>query len=198
VVGLLAGSLLLLAVAPAFIPDSYNWVAQTTSEAAGQGVANAWIARTGFLFLGAGVILLAGLAGRRWGVAGRIVFRLYGVGMLATAVYSNKPWEDIPYVEFEDVLHSWASGVVGVSFICGVLVVMLRRPLADRARRALDWGAIGVAVGGSVLVFSVPDLSGAAQRAMFLVAYAWFAGEALKSAVVDPHDSEAMAQRMAE
>jgi hypothetical protein len=197
VLGLLGLSLVLVGVAPLFVPDSYNWVAQTTSESAGQGVDNAWIARTGFVLLGFAVLLLAPLAGRRWGLWGRLILRIYGIGMIATAVFSNKPWQPLPYIEFEDTLHSWASGVVGFGFIAGVLLVMLRRPISDRAGRLFDWAAILAALGITMAIFTFEDVAGISQRLMFLVAYAWFGSEAVKSATDDPHTSEAMARRMA-
>lgn len=197
VLALLALSLLLVAGAAFFMPDSYNWVAQTTSESAAQGVDNAWIARTGFVLMGFAVLLLAPLAGRRWGLWGRLVFRVYGVSMILTAVFSNKPWEAVQFVEFEDTLHSWASSIVGFAFIAGVLVVMLRRPMSDRAGRLFDWTAIIAALGITAVIFAFEDIAGVSQRSMFLIAYAWFGAEAVKSAADDPHTAEAMARRMA-
>ena len=194
---LLALSMLLVGAAAFLMPDSYNWVAQTTSESAAQGVQNAWIARAGFVIMGFAVLLLASLAERRWGMWGRSVFRLYSVGMISTAVFSNKPWESVAYVEFEDTLHSWASSIVGFAFIVGVLVVMMRRPISDRAGRLFDWVAIAAAIGISVLIFTLEDVAGVSQRLMFLIAYVWFAVEAVRSARDDPHTSEAMARRMA-
>ena len=198
VLALLALSLTLVGAAAFFMPESYDWVAQTTSESAAQGVANAWIARTGFVVMGFAVIVLAPLAGRRWGLWGRLTFRTYGVSMVLTAVFSNKPWEAIAYVEFEDALHSWASSIVGFTFIAGVLVVMLRRPISDRTGRMFDWTAIAAAVGITFAIFVFSDVAGVSQRVMFLIAYVWFGSEAAKSATVDPHTPEAMARRMAE
>lgn len=197
VLALLAGSLLLIAIAPVFVPDSYDWVKHTTSESAGQGVDNAWIARLGFVLFGFAVLILAPLAGRRWGLLGRLAHRGFGIGMILTAVFASKPWGTVPFVEFEDTLHSWASGLVGMAFIGGVTLVLLRRPIASHAAIVFDWLALMVAVVMTILVFVLDDVAGLAQRAMFLTAYVWYAMESIRSSRFEPHGSEAMAERMA-
>ncbi len=182
ILGQLGISATFLAVATVVMPDSYNWVEHTTSESAAQGVADAWIGRTGLVVLGLTVLQLATWAGSRWGLAGRALHRTYGVGLVGTAVFASKPWDDTRYVQLEDTLHSWASGIVGFSFIAGVLIVLLRRPLADRSGRIFDWVAIAVAAGISWLVLEATGWAGLLQRAMFLVAYGWYGREAMLTA----------------
>lgn len=197
IVAMLAVSAVMLAIAPFFMPDSYDWIEHTTSESAGQGVTHSWIARTGFVIFGFAVILLAKLAGRRWGLAGRIAHRIFGVAIIGAAVYASMAWDGSAFIELEDQLHSWASGIVGFSFIVGVLIVLLRRPIADQRSRWYDWFAMAVALSISVAIFAAPGVAGVLQRGMFLAAYLWYLAEALKSAQTDPHSSEAMAERMA-
>ena len=67
VLGLLVLSATALALAPLALPSAYSWLAQGTSEAAAQGLENAWIARLGFLLFGFAVIWLKSLARERWG-----------------------------------------------------------------------------------------------------------------------------------
>lgn len=53
---LLGVSAVALAVAPVVLDESYSWVEHTTSQAGGQGVDGAWMARLGFLLFGLAVI----------------------------------------------------------------------------------------------------------------------------------------------
>ena len=56
---LLLSSVLSLFIAQLIMPDSYSWIAHTTSESAGQGVEGAWLARLGFITFGLAVIWLS-------------------------------------------------------------------------------------------------------------------------------------------
>ncbi|HEX6299695.1 MAG TPA: DUF998 domain-containing protein [Acidimicrobiia bacterium] len=155
ILGLLAASLAALATAPTLMPASYSVLTHTTSESGAQGVQGAWLARLGFLCLGLAVLALTNLAGPRWGVWGRVVFRTYSVAMIGAAVFSHVPWQDIPYDVFEDSLHSVAASVVGTAFIAGVLVVTLRRRRDEWAARTFDAIALVVAAAIPIVMFNV-------------------------------------------
>lgn len=182
VLAILAASVVCLATAPFLMPDSYSIIENAVSESAGQGVEHAWVARLGFLLLGFGVLILANLASSRWGVWGRLAFRVYGVAMIGNAAFSHMPWEDVPYDAFEDFLHSVTAGATGMSFIAGVLIVMSRRGPGHSAARFFDLLAIAAALGISVLIFNVESIAGLVQRIMFGIAYVWFGLEAVHSA----------------
>lgn len=179
---MLVGSMLSLAIAPLLMPASYSMVANAISESAAQGVDNAWVARVGFLLLGFGVLLVVGLAGPRWGIWGRVAFRVYGVAMIGNAAFSHMPWEDVPYVAFEDTLHSATASATGMSFVAGVLVVMLRRGPGHIYARAFDGLVLVAAVGIPMLMFNVESMAGLLQRCMFGIAYLWFVLELRHSA----------------
>ncbi len=171
-----------LALAPTLMPDSYSWTAQTTSESGAQGVEGAWLARLGFLLLGLAVIWLAVLARAAWGRWGTALQLSFGAFMLATAAFSTRPWEEgARFDRTEDDLHTVASTAVGFSFAFGVLAVSLQRD-TDRIRaRAFD--LIAVATAGLVLPVCMTiwgEAEGVLQRAIFLVAYAWYAAAALR------------------
>lgn len=178
---LLAASFSCIAVAPLLMPDSYSMVSNTISESAAQGVANGWLARLGFLFLGLSVLVLVGLAGPRWGPWGRLAFRVYGVAMVATAVFSHMPWEDLPYDLFEDSLHSIAASTVGTSFTVGVVLVTFRRGAKERLARVSDVVALVAAVAITIVMFGAEDIAGSVQRVMFVIAYVWFGMEVVRS-----------------
>jgi hypothetical protein len=170
-----------LGAAPVLMPASYSWLAHTTSESAAQGLAGAWLARLGFLALGAGVLLLAASARQRWGPPAAGLHGAFGAFMVATAAFSARPWEpDAPFDAIEDLLHSVAATAMGFAFAFGVAAVAWRL-LRDGGR--LRWRD-GVAVAASVVLplamMRWDGYAGLLQRPIFVVAYVWYGLEALQ------------------
>ena len=178
----LAASAVALASAPPLMPPGYSWVSQTTSESAAQGVQGAWLARLGFVLLGLSVILLATICRRRWGLWGAALHAGFGVLLIAAAVFSHRPWmagEDFDRVE--DALHSVAATAMGFAFVIGVVVTALRRSRGDVWPRAFDIMAVAASVAIPLGMAARPDIEGVLQRLMFVVAYAWYAAEAVRA-----------------
>lgn len=169
-----------LAVAPLLLPADYSWVAHTTSESAAQGVGGAWLARLGFLLFGFGIIWLAALNPRRWGRWARVLHTGAGVFLIVTAAFSARPWDvTVTYDPIEDLLHSIAAAAIGFSFALGVSAVALGGASADSEVRRLDVVAVVASIALPVGMTSLDDVAGALQRGMFLMAYVWYAREAL-------------------
>lgn len=181
VIAMLAAAVVCIAMAPTLMPDSYSIVEHSVSESAAQGVEGAWLARTGLLVFGFAVLALAGRAGRRWGPAGRILHRIVGVCLIATATFAHMPWENVPYDEFEDLLHSIASFGVGFAFTAGVVAVSLRRAGIAWRARLFDWVAIIAAIIIPMTMFNATGIAGVVQRIMFGVAFVWYGAEAVRS-----------------
>ncbi len=100
VAGLVA-SALSLALAPIVLADSYDWVRHTTSEAGGQGVRGAWLARAGFVLFGLSVLLMAETVRTRWQPTATACHRFFAVAMVAVAAFSLRSREDgVPSAEF--------------------------------------------------------------------------------------------------
>jgi hypothetical protein len=177
----LGASVLGLAVAPLVVPADYSWIAQTTSEAAAQGVDGAWLARLGFLLFGLAVVVLASGAVRRWGAVGVALHGAFGALMAAAAAFSHRPWRPgADFVRFEDLLHSVVASAMGVAFAAGVVTTAIVATRGGyRAVRLLDVTAVAASVILPVGMTLLPHLDGVLQRAMFAVAYAWYAREAL-------------------
>jgi len=178
---MLVAAVLCIAVAPSLMPDSYSIVEHSVSESAAQGVEGAWLARGGLLLFGFAVLALAGRGGNRWGRVGRIVHGAVGVSLIATAAFAHMPWENAPYDEFEDLLHSIASFGVGFAFTAGVVAVSVRRAGKAWRARVFDWVAVVAAVVIPMTMFSVAGVAGIVQRIMFGIAFLWYGGEALRS-----------------
>ena len=179
---LLLLSLTCVALAPTLMPDSYSLITHSVSESAAQRVEGAWLARAGFLLLGFAVLLIASRA-QGWGRWGRMAHRVYGAGLLASAAFSHRSWEPIPFDAFEDTLHSAAATLVGLAFVGGVTIVAFRRPAAQTGFRAFDVIAVVVAMIVSALVgLELTNSGGMLQRLMFLVGYLWYGVEAARLA----------------
>jgi hypothetical protein len=180
VIACLLGSLIALAAAPLVMPDSYSWIADTTSESAAQGLDWAWVARLGFVTLGTGVILLAAYRRSEWGEWGASFHFAFGILMLAAAVFSNRPIEaGVPADMLEDTIHSVAASLMGFAFAGGVVAVVLRRRPARP--EALDFVAVIASAAIPLGMAMWPESAGLLQRVMFLIAYAWHARQALGS-----------------
>lgn len=159
-------------------------IEHTTSEAAGQLVDGSWIARSGFLCLGFAVLWLARTRGgtRLWGAGGTFCHRVFGIGMVATAVFATRSWvASRPYDPTEDLLHSAASSAVGAGFLVGVLLVGMHRGRITGRARWYDVTALVAAAGFLLAMTIVEDLQGLIQRGMFATAYLWYGTESLAS-----------------
>ena len=186
VVALLVASAAALAVAPAFMPDGYDWVVHTTSESAAQGLAGAWVARFGFVAFGLAVLWLAAGAAPTWGRGAVWMHAAFGVCMVGTAAFSHVPWwEGAAFDPVEDLLHSVTATVMGFAFVFGVMLRLAQRWLGGalaggapaRGGRgvALDVVAVVAATVIPLIMMFDADVAGLVQRLMFAVAYVWYA-----------------------
>jgi hypothetical protein len=175
VVSLLA-SAICLAIAPLGLPDGYSVVGHTTSEAAAQATQGAWLARTGFLLFGMGVLFLS-ITKRGWPPTARVLHGAFGLFMIAAGVYSHRPFlEGVDFDHVEDLFHSVAATGMGFAFALGVLVVGWRR--IPRWRLA-DAVALAAAIAVPIAMMSTTGADGLLQRGMFVVAYLWYGAELL-------------------
>lgn len=134
----------------------------------------AWVARLGLALFGVAVLVLA----RRlsvWGVAGRWLHGLFGLCLVASAVFPSRSWVDVaPFNATLDTLHSIAATAMGFAFAIGVVCVAVSR----RRVRVLDGLVVAASVALPLTMLAQQDTAGLWQRAMFGLAYAWFATEA--------------------
>lgn len=180
IVAMFFSALAILAVAPILMPDSYSWLDHSVSESAAQGIEGAWLARVGFLMFGFAVLQLARFARDRWGLLGALAHRLFGVSMIACAAFSHSPWEaGVPFVQFEDFLHSVAAFAVGLGFTVGVIFVTVRRGTA--VVRVFDWLAIVAGMAIPLFLFNTAGYGGIAQRALFVIGALWYGAEATRT-----------------
>jgi hypothetical protein len=175
----LAASAVTVAAAPLLMPESYSWVAHTTSESAAQGVTGAWLARLGFASFGIGVAALSVLARARWGSLATSMHVAFGILMVAAAAFSARSWD--PAVAFdptEDVLHSAAATGMGFAFAFGVAAAAWRARSIDGRLRMLDVVAVAASVVLPLGMMAMGELAGLLQRLMFAIAYGWYGVEA--------------------
>jgi hypothetical protein len=174
-----------LLAAPAWMPPGYSWISHTTSQSAAQALEFAWIARLGFVALGLAVIGLVSLERGTWSRLAVWLHSIFGVCMIATAAFSHRPWIDgVPFDATEDFLHSIAASAVGFAFAFGVVACTLEHASRSRSVRAVDVVAVIASVVLPLLMAAQPQIAGLLQRAMFGVAYLWYAREAWTDARV--------------
>ena len=107
---------------------------------------------------------------------------MFGVFMIATSAFSHRPFE--PGVMFdptEDLLHSITATAMGFAFAFGVAVVTVQRSRERTLFRALDVVALAASIIIPLGMGVWTEAAGLLQRAMFLVAYAWYATEAVET-----------------
>lgn len=177
---LLAASMIALGLAPLILADSYSMIEHTTSESAGQGVDGAWLARAGFLLFGLAVLWIAHQSRRAWGQPATAFHVVFAVCMFGVAAFSLRSWiPDDAFDKTEDLLHSIVATVMGFAFAFGVVAVAVRRQKTGQHWRILDGIAVVAAVVLPVGMSMYGNLDGLLQRSMFLIAYIWYAIEAL-------------------
>lgn len=171
-------SIVCLAIAPAALPGGYSVVEHTISEAGAQATEGAWLTQTGFLLFGLGVLCLS-VVKRGWPSSARFLNGAFGLFMIATGVYSHRPYLDgVSYDQVENLLHSVAAGAMGLSFVLGVLVVGWRR---IPRWKIIDIVALIAAMGIPVTIVTTNGADGLLHRGIFLVAYVWYGLELKES-----------------
>lgn len=158
-------------VAPYLSLPDYCWVEHSTSELAGQNMPGAWIMRAGFLAYGGSVALAGGLGlGSRRPV--RVALVGFGLGMIATAVWSNAPIDPGLAADMaEDRLHSIASGAVGAAFALACALALFAP--GGRSRDGLAWLGLVASVAIPLAMTGLPEVRGLLQRAMFAISFAF-------------------------
>jgi hypothetical protein len=160
------------------MPDDYSWVAHTTSESAAQGVPDAWLARLGLLLFGLSVLLATSVLGRTWGMVASSAHCAFGSLLAASAAFSTRSWRaDAVFDRTEDLLHSVAATAMGFAFALGVVAVLVVGRDLGPGRRAAGIVAVVASVALPLGMTGWPGAAGALQRAMFAIAYLWYAAE---------------------
>lgn len=178
IIVLLAASALCFALAPLLMPDSYSIMTHSISESAAQGVEGAWLARLGFVLFGSSVGALSLAKRGVWSPWARLAHLLFAGFIIGAAIFSHMPWEDIPYDETHDAVHSTMAFGVGMSFTVGVVLVAIN-PGRASPRRAFDGLAVLTALVIPLVMGNAADFAGLVQRVMFGVAFLWYGVEAL-------------------
>jgi len=126
------------------------------------------------------VLLVARRAHRSWGRAATAAHVVFGVSMLLVAAFSTRSWQaGASFGETEDALHSVFATLMGFAFAAGVAIVLVRRDRASSRRAVVDALALGAAVVLPLGMTAFGEADGLLQRAMLLVAYAWYGREGL-------------------
>jgi len=174
-------SLLMFAIAPRFVPETYSIVENTLSESGAQGTQGAWVFRAGVLLAACSVSLMAVSTRQGWSPAARRWMRFYGLALVMLMVFPEAPPDGGAYDETTATLHTAFAASGGASFILGVIAVSLSRARHDFWFRSLDWVVVAAVV---VIpqVMLVTGVDGLLQRIMVGLGYIWLLSEAGRAA----------------
>ena len=156
---------------PAFSPSEFSWLRHTVSEQASQSLDGAWIMRLGFVAYGF-CTSYAAFLDRHTRPNIRYVLMVFGMGLIATAVWSNA--SIMPNFDSdlrEDWIHSIASGIVGTAF-ASACALRIFAPFGS-TRDVLAWIGLLASIAIPFAMNQVPDYQGLLQRAMFLISFAF-------------------------
>jgi hypothetical protein len=148
----------------------------TISESAAQGLPAAIWARSGLALMGIGAAL-ASLG--TWPGPTAWALRAFALAMAASAVWGHRPWlPDVGFDASHDRAHAVAAQAAGVAFVMALLGRVAARWALQRQVDGLDAAALFAAVAVPLSWVAGIPWPGAAQRAMFALAYAWLLREA--------------------
>jgi hypothetical membrane protein len=165
---------LAILIAHLLVPAPYAWTQDTISALAAQGYAQAWIMRLGFIGFGALVSIgairrVAANPRRYWPEIGIL---LYGLAVLLSGVFSTAPFQpSLDYSEPEARLHSIMATFAGITVSLAMLCCAMLE--ARRAPRIVHLSALALTLLLSMLLGSVPQVTGIAQRLLYLVGFGW-------------------------
>jgi hypothetical protein len=126
-------------------------------------------------------LALSGPARELWGRLAVWLHATFGVLMVAAAAFSAQSWEShVPFDATEDVLHSVAATAMGFAFAFGVVAVAWRSWRDTGRLRWRDAAAVAASAVFPLAVVGFDRYAGLLQRLIFLVAYLWYALEALR------------------
>lgn len=170
--GALVVSMITLAVAPRFVPDTYSMVEHTLSESGGQGVDGAWVFRMSLILAASAVVTITSSAKQFWSSTTRWWLNTYAFGVVLLAIFPESPFDPGPYNEMVATLHTASGAIAAIAFMLGIATVSISRPRRETWTRVFDWIVIA-AVAVIPQVMLVVTYPGALQRAMVLLGYVW-------------------------
>ena len=169
-------SVLILAMAPLAVDDSYSILSHTLSESGGQGVEGSWVFRTGVVMTAVSVFLLTTVAKGVWSSAARRLLHVYSIALVGLVVFPESSWDGSTQDATVARLHTVAGVVGAVAFILAVVAIARSRPGESPSMRVFDWVVVGaVALIPQLMLMAPAD--GVLQRLMVALGYAWLFAE---------------------
>lgn len=162
-----------------FASPEYNWMQNTVSDLAAQGLKYQWIMQTGFI--GFGVLLNIGfvqkfIATQKVSYPDLLIM-LYGLAILLSGFFSTEPFiQGVSYSVQESSLHSLFATAAGFAFTIGIFYrLVTASTLGEKWLHAVFF----LLVMGTSLLFGLsengllPIAKGIIQRSLYLVSFIW-------------------------
>lgn len=163
--------ILAMFILPFFSFTEYSILKNTTSQLGAQNTPNAWIMNLVFILIGFASVIEGWIHLKRYWFH-KFVITIFGLALILTALFQTAPIvEGIPFNDYEDGMHTLFANIVGFSFaVFAFSAAFIVRRTRERLLALL---ICIMAIGLSVLIFSIAGYAGILQRTMFIIAFAW-------------------------
>ncbi len=171
--------IVVIIIAHFFAPPEYNWMQNTVSDLAAQGLKYQWIMQAGFI--GFGLLLNIGFV-QKFIAAQKISYpdlliMLYGLAILLSGFFSTEPFiKGVSYSVQQSNLHSLFAQIAGFAFTIGIFYRLVTAPTSgEKWLHAIFF----LMVMGTSLLFGLsengilPIVKGVIQRSLYLVSFIW-------------------------
>ncbi len=163
-------SVVLMALAPLAVADTYSVLFNTLSESGGQGVQGAWVFRSAVVVTAVSVLLLISASQPVWDIWARRWIGIYTLALVMLVAFPESSWELGANDETVAFAHTTAGVVGAVAFVIAALIVSVSR--VRRRDLILDWLVIAaLALIPQIMLLS--PYPGLWQRAMVGLGYVW-------------------------
>ena len=158
-------------VLPVFSFAGYSILENTTSQLGAQNTPNAWIMNLVFIMVGFASIIEGWIHLKAFWFH-KFIITIFGLTLILTALFQTAPIvEGVPFNDYEDKMHTFFANIVGFSFaVFAFSAAFIVRTTWERVLALL---VSIMAIGLSVLMFSIDGYAGLFQRMMFMIAFAW-------------------------
>ena len=158
-------------ILPLFSFGEYSIFENTTSQLGAQNTPNAWIMNLVFILVGFASIVEGWVHLKKYWFQ-KFIITIFGLALILTALFQTAPIvEGVPFNDYEDKMHTFFANIVGFSF--AVFAFSAAFIVRTTGERILALIISIMAIGLSVLMFSVDGYAGILQRTMFIIAFGW-------------------------
>lgn len=167
-------SLLMLTTAPAAMPEGYDQIRHWISELAADGTSNAWLVKTGFLWLAYAMWQVADAMEWAWPGYERKLARMVGMLLIPIAAFDHQPWVTTTNADpMQSYLHYGFATLYFAGLAALIAGRVWRAPARPRWQAVFDYATLCLSVAVPVHMVTFNHMAGLLQRMGLTVIFAW-------------------------